>query len=216
MIIGTVESCFIFWRQCCTSALLRVSTTASKKCCSTVPTFDDFRHCLTIFFFSDAVLCFSTVEGYNSAKKICSTGPIFDAFRHCWVFFVFGRQCYTSALLMASTTLRKQRLFISANFWWLLAQLKVVLFFGDNGVLRHCWELVHQCWKECYSTMQIFENFLALLKVFLFSDGNVVLRRCWWLVHQCRKNVIQQCQFLMIFGHCLIFFIFRRQGCTWH
>ena len=79
-----------------------------KECCSTVPTFDDFRHCLTIFFFSETVLCFSTVEGYNSAKKTCSTVPIFDAFRHCWAFFVFRWQCCTSALLMASTSVPKK------------------------------------------------------------------------------------------------------------
>ena len=88
-----------------------------KECCSKRPTF--WFQVLFIFFcFSEAVLCFSTIEGYNSAKKICSTVPIFDAFRHCWAFFVFGRQCYTSALLMASTTVPKRRLFISANFWW--------------------------------------------------------------------------------------------------
>ena len=107
---------------------------------------------------------------------------------------------------MASTTVRKQRLFISANSWWLFALLKLVFFCGGSVVLRHYWELVHQCRKECHSTMLTFENFSALLNMFLFSDGNVVLRRCLWLVQQCRKNVIQQCQFLMVFGHCLFFF----------
>ena len=132
--------------------------------------------------------------------------PRFDAFRPCWAFFVFRRQCCTSALLMASTTVRKQRLFISASSWLLLALLKMVFFCGGSVVLRHCWELVYQCRKDCYSTMPNFDNFSALLNIFWFSGGNFVLRGCWWLLHQCRKNAIQQCQFLMIFGHCLIFF----------
>ena len=117
---------------------------------------------------------------------------------------------------MASTTVRKQSLLISANSWSLLALLKMVFFCGGSVVLRHCWELVNQCRKECYSTIPTFDNFSALLIILLFSGGNVVLRRCWWLVHQCRKNAIQQCQLLMIFGHYLIFFIFRRQGFTCH
>ena len=109
---------------------------------------------------------------------------------------------------MASTTVRKQRFFISANSWSLLALLKMVYFCGGSVVPRHCWELVHQCRKECYSTMPTFDNFLALLIILLFAGGNVVLRRCWWLVHQCRKNTIQQCQLLMIFVHCFYFFYF--------
>ena len=32
------------------------------------------------------------------------------------------------ALVVVGTTVPKQRLFISATFWWLLAQLKVVFF----------------------------------------------------------------------------------------
>ena len=82
----------------------------------------------------------------------------------------------------------------------------MVFFCGGSVVLRRCWELVDQCRKDCYSTMPTLDNFLALLNIFLFSGGNVVLRRCWWLVHQCRKNAIQQYQFFMILGHCLIFY----------
>ena len=204
MIIGTVESCFIFWRQWCTSALLRLSTTAPKRMLFNSANLicDDFQHCLTIFFFFGDRIVLQHCWGYNSAKKNCSTVPIFDAFRHCWAFFVFRWQCCTSTLLMASTTVRKQRLFISANSWWLLAQLKMFFFCGGSVLLRHCWELVHQCRKDCYSTMPTFENLSALLINLIISGVNVVLRRCWCLVHQCQKNAIQQCQLLMIFGHC--------------
>ena len=73
----------------------------------------------------------------------------------------------------------------------------MVCFCGGSVVPRHCWELVHQCRKECYSTTPTFEKFLALLIILLILTGNVVLRRFWWLVHQCQKNAIQQCQLLM-------------------
>ena len=75
-----------------------------KECCSKMPTFDDFKHCLTFFCFSEAVLCFSTVEGYNSAKKSCSTMTRFDAFRHCWAFLYSGGNV------------------IVRRFWWLVLQ----------------------------------------------------------------------------------------------
>ena len=133
--------------------------------------------------------------------------PIFDAFRHCWAFFVFRWQCCTSALLMASTTVRKQRLFISANSWCLVALLKIV-FFRRQSCNSALLRVLHQCRKDCYSTMPTFNNFSALLIILLFAGGNVVLRRCWWLVHQCRKNAFQQCQLLMIFVHCFYFFYF--------
>ena len=168
-----------------------------------MPTFEDFKHCLTFFCFWKQYC----EKLFNNANVWCFSALL--------SFFVFRRQCCTSALLMASTTVPKQRLFISANSWSLWALLKMVFFCGGSVVLRHCWELVHQCRKKCFSTMPTFDSFSALQIILLFSGGNVVLRRSWWLVHQCRKNAIQQCQLLMIFGHCLIFFIFRRQGCTW-
>ena len=132
--------------------------------------------------------------------------PIFDDFWALLNFFYFPASRLYLALVVVGTTVPKQRLFISANSWWLLALLEMVFFCEGSVVLRHCWELVHQCRKDCYSTMPTFDNFLALLNIFLFSGGNFVLRRCWWLVHQCRKNAFQQCQFSMIFGHCLIFY----------
>ena len=193
MIIGTVENSFFFWRQCCTSALFSVSTTAPKRMLFRNANFWWFQALFNLFF------CFFG----SSIVKSCSTMPTFDAFRHCWAFLYSG----------GNVVLRR--------FWWLvlqcgnkgtswslLALLKMVFFCGGSVVLRHCWELVHQCRKECFSTMPTFDNFSALQIILLFSGGNVVLRRCWWLVHQCRKNAIQQCQLLMIFGHCLIFFLF--------
>ena len=173
-----------------------------------------FQALFNLFCFSEAVLCFSTVEGYKIAKEKLFNKAKVWCFSSLLNFFEFRRQCCTSALLMASTTVRKQRLFISANSWSLLALLKMVFFCGGSVLLGHCWELLHQCRKECYSTIPIFDNFSALLIILLFSGGNVVLRHCWWLVHLCRKNAIQHCQILMIFGHCLMFFIFRHQGCT--
>ena len=167
MIVGTVES-ICFWRQCCTSALLSVSITAPKRMLFNSDNFWWFPALFNNLLFSATVLCFSTVEGYNIDKKSYSTVPIFDAFRHCLAFFVFRRQCCTSALLMASTTVPKQRLFITANFWCLLAQLKVVLFFGGKGVLGRCWWLVLQCRYNGCSLRPIFDNYWHCWKFFYF------------------------------------------------
>ena len=121
--------------------------------------------------------------------------------------FIFWRQWCTSALLMAITTVPIQRLFISANFWWLLALLKI-LFFWRQCCTSALLSVSTTAPKRLLFKNAIFWWFQALLIILLFSGGNVVLRRCWWLVHQDRKNVIQQCQIMMIFGHCLIFLLF--------
>ena len=148
-----------------------------KKSCSTVPTFDGFRHCLTIIFFSETVLCFSTVE--ESSLYL--------------------------ALVVVGTTVPKQRLFISANFWRLLAQLKVVLFFGGNVVLRPCWALVQQRRKECCSKMPSFDNFKHCLTFFCFSEAVL----CFSTVegYNSAKKTVQQCQGLMLFGTVELFCI---------
>ena len=71
--------------------------------------------------------------------------------------FVFWRPCCVSALLSVNTTAP----------WSLLALLKIVFFCGGSVVLRHCWELVHQCRKECYSTMPTFDNFFGTADQFI-------------------------------------------------
>ena len=78
-----------------------------------------------------------------------------------------------STLLMifctpAKTTVPNQNLFISASFWWLLAQLKVVLIFGGNGVLRRCWWLVLQCRYKGCSLVPIFDDYWHCWKFFYF------------------------------------------------
>ena len=207
MIIGTVESCFIFWRQCCTSALLSISTTAPKRFLFKNANFWWFQALFNLFVLFRKQYCASAqLRGTIVPKKLFNNANVW-CFSALLSFFVFRRQCCTSAFLMASTTARKQRLFISANSWSLLALLKMVFFCGGSVVLRHCWELVHQCRKECYSTLPTFDNFSALLIILLFSGGNVVLGRCWWLVHQCRKNVIQQCHFWWILGTAYFFLL---------
>ena len=129
--LGTADHFIIFRRQCCTSALLMVSTSVPKKCYLTMPTFDDFWALL--------------------------------------IFFYFPASRLYLALVVIGTTVPKQRLFISATFWWLLAQLKVVLFFGGNVVLRHCWGLVQQHRKECCSTVPTFDDFRHCWSFYYFQ-----------------------------------------------
>ena len=170
MIIGTVENSFIFWRQCCTSALLSVSISVPKKMLFTNANFwevfgtaDHFinfrRQCCT-----SALLMAST----SVPKKCYSTMPTFDDFWALLNFFYFPASRLYMALVVVGTTVPNQKLFISANFWWLLAQLEVVLFFGGNGVLRRCWWLVLQCRYKGCSLVPIFDDYWHWWKFFYF------------------------------------------------
>ena len=88
-------------------------------------------------------------------------------FGHCSIFFYFPASRLYLALVVVGTTVPKQRLFISANFWGLMAQLKVVLFFGGNGVLRRCWWLLLQCRYKGCSLVPIFDDYWHCWKCFL-------------------------------------------------
>ena len=104
----------------------------------------------------------------TSVPKTCySTMPIFDDFWALLKFFFPASRLHL-ALVVVGTTVPKQRLFISANFWWLLAQLKIVLFFGDNGVLRRCWWLLLQCRYKGCSLVPIFDDYWHCWKFFYF------------------------------------------------
>ena len=54
--------------------------------------------------------------------------PIFDDFWALLKFFYFPASWLYLALVVFGTTVPKQKLFISANFWWLVALLKMVFF----------------------------------------------------------------------------------------
>ena len=141
MIIGTVEQWFSFF-FCGGSVVLRhcCSIQCRKECYTTTPIFAKFY----------------TADHFINFRR--------QKLRRFWWLV---QQCQKHAiqqcqLLMASTTVRKQRLFISANSWWKLALLKMLFFCGGSVVLRHCWELVQLAEKNG-STTTIFAKFLALL-----------------------------------------------------
>ena len=68
IIIGTVENGLLLRRQCCTSALLRVSTSVPKKCYSTKPIFYDFRALLNFLFSGVKVVLGASGGWYYSAE----------------------------------------------------------------------------------------------------------------------------------------------------
>ena len=114
-----------------------------------------------------------------------------------FIFFL-RRQRFFTALLMASNTVPIQRLFISANFWWFLALLKVLLFFGGNVVFRHCWALVQQRRKESCSKRPTFDDFKHCLFFFVFRMQFCASAQLRGTIVP--KKSVQQCQFLMLFG----------------
>ena len=127
-----------------------------------MPTFDDFRHCLTIFF-SETVLCFSTVEGYNKSKK---------AVQQCQFLMLFG----TVELFSFSggnVVLRR--------FWWLVLQC------GNKGcslvpILDGYWH----CWKW-FSFAAAVLYFGTVESYYISAEKNAIqqcqllriFRHCW-------------------------------------
>ena len=203
---------FFFRRQCCTSALLRVSTTAPKRMLFKNADFWWFQALFNHFFVFWKQYCASAqLRGTIVPKKAvqqCQGLMLFGlvelflfsggnvVLRRCWwlvhqcrknanfddfwallIFFPASRLYL--ALVVVGTRVPKQWLFIIFNFWWLLAQLKVVLFFGGNVVFRHCWALVQQRRKECCSKMPIFDDFKHCLTIFLFFGSSIVLQHSW-------------------------------------
>ena len=170
MIIGTVENGFLLRRQCCTSALLRVSISVPKRMlfnnanfCEVFGTADHFinfrRQCCT-----SALLMAST----SVPKKCYSIMPTFDyfwallnflssaqkSFWHCWI--AFFRQWCTSHQKRRSTTLPPEINWsavpkISQKLSLLNHSFRQVVLTLNSAEVQHCRRK-----RKAFSTVPIF------------------------------------------------------------
>ena len=133
--------------------------------------------------------------------------PTFDDFWALLNFFYFPASRLYLALVVVGTTVPNQNLFISASFWWLLAQLEVVLIFGGNGVLRRCWWLVLQCRYKGYSLVPIFDE-SGTVEIVFFRHCCTSAQQCE--VQRCRKECYSTMTTFDNFWESTLFFL-RRQ-----
>ena len=123
MMIGTVENGFLLRRQCCTSALLKVSTSVTKRLLFNSANFWEFFGTADYFLIFRRQCCtWALLMASTSVpKKQCqennySTMPFLMNFGHCLFFYYFPASWLYLALVVVGTTVPKQWLFISANF----------------------------------------------------------------------------------------------------